>query len=123
MGVWRKCITAKVTDMPAGWLDRAGVIVVGETARDVSNNHDVMSLEVWQSIFKILRILQSQKDFPLEKLKGMSWKPLQDCCRTTAWGGMMGSFDVHGLRVCRCVREAAGEDTRGCDCAPRAFFP
>ncbi|CAM9356216.1 unnamed protein product [Ectocarpus sp. 6 AP-2014] len=47
VGVWRKCITTKVTDMPEGWLDRAGVIVAGETSREVSNNHDVMSLEVY----------------------------------------------------------------------------
>ncbi|CAM9418516.1 unnamed protein product [Scytosiphon promiscuus] len=45
-GIWRKCITTKLPDMPAGWLDRAGVAIVGETAREVSNNHDVMSLEV-----------------------------------------------------------------------------
>ncbi|CAM9277412.1 unnamed protein product [Ectocarpus sp. 4 AP-2014] len=47
VGVWRKCITTKVTDMPEGWLNRAGVVVVGETSREVSNNHDVMSLEVY----------------------------------------------------------------------------
>ncbi|CAM9661264.1 unnamed protein product [Hapterophycus canaliculatus] len=45
-GIWRKCITTKVPDMPSGWLDRAGVAIVGETGREVSNNHDVMSLEV-----------------------------------------------------------------------------
>lgn len=32
--------------MPQGWLDRAGVVIVGETGTEVSNNHDVMSLEV-----------------------------------------------------------------------------
>eukprot|EP00752_Nemacystus_decipiens_P001287 g1280.t1 len=47
VGVWRKCITTKVPDMPQGWLDRAGVTVVGETGKHVTNNHDVMSLEVF----------------------------------------------------------------------------
>lgn len=46
MGVWRKCISTKVSDMPQGWLDRAGVALIGETGKHVSNNHDVMSLEV-----------------------------------------------------------------------------
>lgn len=46
VGVWRKCITTKVLDMPQGWLDRAGVTIVGETGKYVTNNHDVMSLEV-----------------------------------------------------------------------------
>lgn len=44
--MWRKCITTKVPDMPKGWLDRAGVAIIGETGKHVSNNHDVMSLEV-----------------------------------------------------------------------------
>lgn len=46
VGVWRKCISTKVPDMPQGWLDRAGVTIVGETGKHVTNNHDVMSLEV-----------------------------------------------------------------------------
>ena len=65
MGVWRKCITTKVTDMPHGWLDRAGVAIVGETGREVSNNHDVMSLEVGQTtgmpaLFFFLRLVRFQ---------------------------------------------------------------
>lgn len=32
--------------MPEKWLDRAGVTITGSTGREVSNNHDVMSLEV-----------------------------------------------------------------------------
>eukprot|EP00903_Cladosiphon_okamuranus_P007235 g7022.t1 len=47
VGVWRKCISTKVPDMPQGWLDRAGVALIGETGKHVSNNHDVMSLEVF----------------------------------------------------------------------------
>lgn len=46
IGVWRKCITTKVLDMPPGWLDRAGVALNAETGSEVSNNHDVVSLEV-----------------------------------------------------------------------------
>lgn len=46
VGVWRKCISTKVPDMPPGWLDRAGVAIIGETGKHVANNHDVMSLEV-----------------------------------------------------------------------------
>lgn len=36
--------------MPAGWLDRAGVALTAETGTEVSNNHDVMSLEVRDSV-------------------------------------------------------------------------
>lgn len=44
--MWRKCISARVDDMPDGWLDRAGVAISAGTGVEVSNNHDVMSLEV-----------------------------------------------------------------------------
>lgn len=46
IGIWRKCITTTVPDMPEGWLDRAGVVITAQTGVEVSNNHDVMSLEV-----------------------------------------------------------------------------
>lgn len=46
IGIWRKCITTTVPDMPEGWLDRAGVVLTSQTGVEVSNNHDVMSLEV-----------------------------------------------------------------------------
>lgn len=46
IGVWRKCISTMVPDMPQGWLDRVGVAISSETGREVANNHDIMSLEV-----------------------------------------------------------------------------
>lgn len=46
IGIWRKCVTTKIDDMPGRWLERAGVAISAETGREVSNNHDVMSLEV-----------------------------------------------------------------------------
>lgn len=47
IGVWRKCISTMVPDMPQGWLDRVGVAISSETGREVANNHDIMSLEFY----------------------------------------------------------------------------
>ncbi|CAM9113658.1 unnamed protein product [Ascophyllum nodosum] len=47
IGVWRKCVSVRLDDMPDGWLARAGVAITAQTGEAVSNNHDIMSLEVF----------------------------------------------------------------------------
>ena len=54
IGVWRKCVSVRLDDMPDGWLARAGVAITAQTGEAVSNNHDIMSLEVGYDLLIML---------------------------------------------------------------------
>lgn len=48
--------------MPEGWLDRAAVAITSETGHEVSNYHDVMSLEVSAIVMFVVGVVCGDDD-------------------------------------------------------------